>query len=62
MCTLHSQRYVGADIAGHRGYFLKGVGVLLNQAIINLGLHFLEKKGTPPLRSRKEVHAICGST
>src|SRR5690242_18222505 len=25
----------GAKLAGHRGYFLKGVGVLLNQALIN---------------------------
>jgi seryl-tRNA synthetase len=31
----------GQGIAGHRGYFLKGVGVLLNQALINYGLNFL---------------------
>lgn len=31
----------GQKIAGHRGYFLKGVGVLLNQALINYGLSFL---------------------
>ena len=35
----------GADIAGHRGYFLKGVGVRLNQALINYSLDFLAKKG-----------------
>jgi seryl-tRNA synthetase len=28
----------GQKIAGHRGYFLKGAGVLLNQALINYGL------------------------
>jgi seryl-tRNA synthetase len=28
----------GQKIAGHRGYFLKGYGVLLNQALINYGL------------------------
>jgi seryl-tRNA synthetase len=31
----------GQKIAGHRGYFLKGVGVLLNQALINYGVSFL---------------------
>jgi len=31
----------GQKIAGHRGYFLKGVGVLLNQALINYGLSYL---------------------
>lgn len=31
----------GQKIAGHRGYFLKGVGVLLNQALINYGMTFL---------------------
>jgi seryl-tRNA synthetase len=28
----------GQKIAGHRGFFLKGYGVLLNQALINYGL------------------------
>jgi seryl-tRNA synthetase len=28
----------GQRIAGHRGYYLKGMGVLLNQALINYGL------------------------
>lgn len=31
----------GQKIAGHRGYFLKGYGVLLNQALINYGVSFL---------------------
>jgi len=31
----------GQKIAGHRGYFLKGAGVLLNQALINYGISFL---------------------
>ncbi len=31
----------GQKVAGHRGYFLKGYGVLLNQALINYGLSFL---------------------
>lgn len=34
----------GVTVAGHRAYFLKGVGVLLNQALINYGLSFLLKR------------------
>lgn len=51
----------GAKVAGHRGYFLTGVGVLLNQALINYGLAFLMKHGftpvQPPLFMKKEVMA-----
>ncbi len=35
----------GQKIAGHRGYFLTGPGVLLNNALMNFGLTFLTKKG-----------------
>jgi len=35
----------GVKIVGHRGYFLKGVGVKLNFAIQMYALNFLEKKG-----------------
>lgn len=35
----------GVKIVGHRGYFLRGVGVRLNQALINYGLEFLASKG-----------------
>lgn len=31
----------GQRIAGHRGYYLKGAGVLLNQALISYGLSTL---------------------
>ncbi len=34
----------GIKIAGNRGYFLTGMGVRLNQALISYGLDFLEKK------------------
>lgn len=51
----------GSSVAGHRGYFLTGVGVLLNQAIINYGLAFLgSRKYTPvqaPFFMKKEVMA-----
>lgn len=40
----------GQKIAGHRGYFLKGVGVLLNQALINYGLTFLTARQYTPLQ------------
>lgn len=35
----------GVKVAGHRGFFLTGDGVDLNQALINYGLDFLRKKG-----------------
>jgi len=40
----------GQKIAGHRGYFLKGVGVLLNQALINYGVSFLSGQEYTPLQ------------
>jgi seryl-tRNA synthetase len=40
----------GSTIAGHRGYFLIGIGVLLNQALINYGLAFLMKKQFTPIQ------------
>ena len=54
---------LGADIAGGRGFYLKGDGVRLNQALINFGLEFLEKRGytllQTPFFMRKEVMAKC---
>ena len=38
----------GVEIAGHRGYFLTGVGVLLNQALINYALAFCCRKNYTP--------------
>jgi seryl-tRNA synthetase len=40
----------GARVAGHRGYYLKGYGVLLNQALINYGLKTLVDKGYTPVQ------------
>ncbi len=34
----------GSRTAGHRGYYLKGIAVHLNQALINYGLQFLAKR------------------
>eukprot|EP01116_Phalansterium_solitarium_P013606 TRINITY_DN30_c2_g1_i1.p1 TRINITY_DN30_c2_g1~~TRINITY_DN30_c2_g1_i1.p1 ORF type:complete len:473 (-),score=100.00 TRINITY_DN30_c2_g1_i1:84-1502(-) len=35
----------GVKVAGHRAYFLTGMGLDLNQALIRYGLDFLKKKG-----------------
>lgn len=40
----------GNEVAGHRGYFLTGPGVLLNQALINYGLAFMCQRGYTPLQ------------
>jgi len=51
----------GVGVAGHRGYFLKGIGVQLNLAIISYGVDFLAKRGytalQPPFLMNKEVMA-----
>lgn len=55
--------FSGADTAGGRGYYLKGAGVLLNQALINFGLAFLYGRQYTPLQTpffmRKDVMAEC---
>ena len=53
--------FLGAKISGHRGYFLTGDGVDLNQALISYGLDFLRnrqyKKIQPPFMMNKDVMA-----
>ncbi|KAJ4834391.1 hypothetical protein Tsubulata_007333 [Turnera subulata] len=53
----------GAKVAGGRGYFLKGFGVRLNQALVNFGLDFLSKRGytemQPPDLMRDDLMAKC---
>ena len=54
----------GSRVAGHRGYFLKGLGVLLNQALINFGIKQLIQRGytpvQPPFFVKKSVmEATC---
>ena len=48
----------GQKISGHRGFFLKGMGAILNMALVNYGMHFLMKHGytilqTPFFMKRK---------
>lgn len=49
----------GVGVAGHRGYFLTGPGVMLNQAFINYGIAFLRKREytalQPPYMMKKDV-------
>jgi seryl-tRNA synthetase len=51
----------GTVVAGHRGYFLKDVGVMLNQAFINYGIAFLRNRKytvlQPPYMMKKDVMA-----
>lgn len=53
----------GTKVAGGRGYFLKGAGVLLNQALINCALQFVYKRGYEPVQTpffmRKSIMAEC---
>lgn len=53
----------GADIAGGRGFYLKGDGVRLNQALINFGLDFLDKREYTllhtPFFMRKDIMSKC---
>ncbi|ANB12072.1 serine--tRNA ligase SES1 [Sugiyamaella lignohabitans] len=41
----------GVKVSGHRGYFLRGNGLFLNQALINYGLDFLAKREYTPLQA-----------
>lgn len=51
----------GAEVAGHRAYYLKGYMVMLNQALIQYGLSFLRRRGyleiQPPLFMKRSVMA-----
>ncbi|KAJ0974181.1 hypothetical protein J5N97_016146 [Dioscorea zingiberensis] len=53
----------GADVAGGRGFYLKGEGVLLNLALINFGLAFLRERKYVPMQTpffmRKDIMAKC---
>ncbi|EPS69221.1 hypothetical protein M569_05545, partial [Genlisea aurea] len=53
----------GANVAGGRGYYLKGQGVRLSLALIHCALDFLEKRGFTSLQTpffmRKDIMAKC---
>ncbi|PIA40197.1 hypothetical protein AQUCO_02500121v1 [Aquilegia coerulea] len=53
----------GANVAGGRGYYLIGKGVRLNQALINFGLEFLERRNFKELQTpffmRKDTMGRC---
>ena len=51
--------FAGSNVAGNRGYYLKGDGVLLNKALSNFGLYFLKNRGymllEPPFFMRRGI-------
>jgi seryl-tRNA synthetase len=54
----------GARVAGHRGYYLKGAALRLNQALFRYGLDFLESRGfqtlhTPFFMRRNVMERVC---
>lgn len=53
--------FIGAKVAGHRGYYLTNDGVDLNQALISYGLDYLRskqyKKIQPPFFMNKDQMA-----
>lgn len=53
----------GTVVAGNRGYYLIGAGVLLNQALVNAALHFGYKHGFTPVHTpffmQKQIMAEC---
>jgi len=55
---------IGHRVSGHRGYFLTGPGLWLNQALINYGLQFLHKRKfktiqTPFLMNKDIMGKVC---
>lgn len=54
----------GAKVSGHRGYFLKNMGVMLNMALVNYGLNFLTQRGytaiqTPYFMKKNVMAETC---
>ncbi|KAH7648007.1 seryl-tRNA synthetase [Cryptosporidium bovis] len=49
----------GAELAGHRGYFLKEYGVLMSMALVNYGINFLVSRGyqaiQPPYFMKRDL-------
>lgn len=41
----------GSKVAGHRGYYLTGMGMLLNNALVQYGLQFLAQKKYTPIQT-----------
>lgn len=55
---------IGIKVAGNRGYFLKGMGVKFNMALLNYALDFLEARGftpmeTPEVMTHEAISQVC---
>lgn len=62
MLALDMYNFVaGVKVMGHRGYFLKNDGVILNQALINYGLNFLRQRGYTALQTPFMMTQECMS-
>ena len=61
---LHAHTHM-PTLAGSRGYYLKGEGVLLNQALINCALQFGVRRGYQPVQTpffmNKQVRGAGGA-
>ncbi|KAK1939629.1 putative seryl-tRNA synthetase [Babesia divergens] len=53
----------GVEVAGHRGYYLKGPGCLLNMALMQYGMDFLSRRGyepiMPPYFMKRDIMQEC---
>ena len=59
-CTCQHDKMSIWDIpTGSRGYFLKGAGVLLNQALITYALQFAYKRGATPVQVGIAGWCVC---
>jgi seryl-tRNA synthetase len=51
----------GGEVAGSRGYFLRGYGTLLNHALVTFTMHFLAKHGFEPYQTPYFLTKECMS-
>lgn len=53
----------GVEVAGHRGYYLRGPGCLLNMALMQYGMDFLSRRGyepvMPPYFMKRDIMQDC---
>lgn len=64
LCTKLDILEDASSISGNRGYFLSGMGVRLNYALLNYALEFISKKNyktmyTPHFMNKKSMASVC---
>jgi len=50
---------IGSQVAGHRGFYLTGPGMLLNNALVQYGLHFLASRKYTPVQTPFFMKQSC---